>query len=48
MTLRQHKRRYCGKFYPGFRRWGAFNDIVPTLHWRRLPYDRCNPRTYGG
>jgi hypothetical protein len=44
MTLRQHKRRYCGRFWrfgPGWR------TDLPWLPIRR-PYSRCNPVTYGG
>jgi hypothetical protein len=47
MTLRQHKRRYCGRFIPGFRRWSWKRNALFKCKYVR-PYSRCNPVTYGG
>jgi hypothetical protein len=45
MTLRQHKRRYCGRFFAG--RGYVFIGDSP-LRFCRHSYSRCNPVTYGG
>jgi hypothetical protein len=47
MTMRQHKRRYCGKFWAVKKRRSVFNFALP-MWFRSRPYSRCNPVTYGG
>ena len=46
MNMRQHKRRYSGRFYMLSGYWKErFYPVLFGLVDR--PYDRCNPRAYG-
>ena len=48
MNMRQHKRRYSGRFWivPVLTR--NERGLFWSLEHERRPYDFCNPRAYGG